>query len=74
MPDDHKIQCPTCHAMTLPAIKCPHCKRLYPVDAVFCCCRTCSAFVCQQCMFTVYGEKLRPTCHRCNAKKEKTNA
>lgn len=76
MPDDHKIQCPTCSEMTLPAIKCPHCETLHGIRTTFIPCSVCATWVCPQCIFVVYGTETgeRPTCHQCRKKaKESSN-
>ncbi len=68
-----KMECPTCGARTLPAVECPLCKSLNHVDTTFVSCSVCHVSVCPQCIFVIYSTTDRPTCHRCNAKKEESS-
>lgn len=72
MLDYTKMKCPTCCEMTLPAIKCPHCEKLYLVKTTFPSCSVCGVCVCFECFFSVV---YRPICHQCDQKaKEKSDA
>ena len=68
MPNYTKMKCPTCQANTLPAIECPHCKNLHPVDTNFVPCSVCGVSVCYGCILVIYSTTESPTCHRCSEK------
>lgn len=70
MPDEAvaTVQCPTCHANTLPARLCPHCKRLLDRRLEFTSCSVCNDDVCLGCILVLWSSAHLPMCHRCSAK------